>query len=256
MKALGFLAPNQIQSGLDEPAVREARAELAARMNSKQKARFFPEPETFTDMQRNVETFDAKVQPFNCGDFVYLDLVAKKLQKSTDQKRGEVFIISEIIKSANIPRYKLLNLNKVELPGTSRKTCVCSSIRTCPKLQPVTTQSPCTMSQTQQNRLRRPHLGLKKSSKREFTTVWPPFSFSGKIMVRKKSFFCSFLLYETSNFQITRLTLGYLRKTSQRLPSLINSLPTHPHLFPDHGRQTREISAKLGGSKSFCSEGT
>jgi len=119
MKALGFLAPNQVQSGLDEPQVRAAKAELASKMNPKQRERFFPETETYSDMLRNVATFDSKSQTFSCGQFVYKDIVPDKLAKSTDNKRGEVFIVSEIIKSKNIPRYKLINLNKVELPGTS-----------------------------------------------------------------------------------------------------------------------------------------
>ena len=117
MKALGFLAPNQVQTGLDEPKLRAAKAELAAKMNPKQRERFFPQPETFTAMLRNVATFDSKKQPFSCGDFVYKDVIPGALAKSTDNQRGEIFIISEILKSKDIPRYKLLNLNKVQLPG-------------------------------------------------------------------------------------------------------------------------------------------
>jgi hypothetical protein len=118
MKALGFLAPNQVLSHLDEPAVRSAQARLKSSMNAKQRERFFPEVETFSDMKKNVANFDAKKQPFACGQFVYRDVQPGAFAKGSDIKRGEVFIITKIEKSLNITRYYLMNLNKVAQTGS------------------------------------------------------------------------------------------------------------------------------------------
>jgi hypothetical protein len=119
MKALGFMSPNQIQSGLDEPAVREAKLALANKMNPKQRDRFFPEPMTYTQMMSNKKKFDSTQQKYHVGSFVYVDKVAGPLTKaSEEQKRGQVYIVSEIIKTATFPRYKLINLLKVHLPAS------------------------------------------------------------------------------------------------------------------------------------------
>ena len=118
MKALGWMAPNQIQSGLDEPELRAEKEKLASSMNPKQRERFFPQVETFSKMVENVSTFDQQKQPFSCGQFVYKDVLPGAFAKGTDSKRGEVFIITQIEKGKDIPRYHLINLNKVKQTGT------------------------------------------------------------------------------------------------------------------------------------------
>ena len=123
--SLGYLAPAEVKSALDEPMVRNAQQQLAKKMTDKQQNRYFPKPNSFQDMIKASLKDD---QPFHKGDFVYLDKIPKALAKGTDEKRGEIFIVSQVQKKIPV-RYLLLNL-KFEKVGTSYYT---SNLRMVPE---------------------------------------------------------------------------------------------------------------------------
>jgi hypothetical protein len=104
------LSPADIKSPLDEYLVRDARDKLAAVMSPRQKERYFAPPESYKTLLENVKKFDAKPQDINVGSFVYLDKPKKAFAKGSDQKRGQVFIVYEILKDQNVPRYELMDL--------------------------------------------------------------------------------------------------------------------------------------------------
>ena len=119
--SLGYLAPAEVQSPLDEPRVRLAQARLAAKMTQKQSERYFPKPDSYHDMIQEAKQYDQTVQPFRSGDFCYKDVIKKAFTKGTDQKRGEIFIINEVIKNRSVKRYKLLNINFKPIVGSYYK---------------------------------------------------------------------------------------------------------------------------------------
>lgn len=116
--SLGYLAPAEVRSPLDEPKVRLAQARLAAKMSQKQRDRYFPKPDSYQDMLRRGKQYDQTVQPFRSGDFCYKDVIRKAFTKGTDEKRGEIFIVDEVIKNRSVKRYKLLNLNFKPVVGS------------------------------------------------------------------------------------------------------------------------------------------
>jgi hypothetical protein len=92
--------------------VRRAQEQLAKSMSEKQKNRYFPEKDTYKDLvKRAAGVYDTLPKAFSPGDFVYLDLVATGgLRKGTDQKRGKVYVILEVLTGQKIVRYKLADL--------------------------------------------------------------------------------------------------------------------------------------------------
>lgn len=117
--SIGYLAPNDIKTRLDEPRVRLAQQKLAAKMSQKQRERYFPRKDSFREMVKLSKEYDQKDQKFPVGCFVYLDIIKSPFEKSTgSEKRGQVFIVETVIKNRSIKRFKLMNLDFKILPGT------------------------------------------------------------------------------------------------------------------------------------------
>jgi hypothetical protein len=114
------MAPIEIKSHLDEPKVRLAQKKLAATMTEKQRARFFPKLDTYNDMIRAADEYVKKKSPaLPLGSFVYRDYIPGVFDKASfSEKRGEIFIISEVIFNRSVYRYKLKSLSLEQQVGS------------------------------------------------------------------------------------------------------------------------------------------
>jgi hypothetical protein len=108
--SIGWLTPASIRTYLDEPRVRRAQQILARKMTPKERQRYFPQKDSFKDMVKRSGEFDKAPQPFALGDFVYLDKLAEAMTKGTEEKRGRIFVIIQILKEQRVVRYILADL--------------------------------------------------------------------------------------------------------------------------------------------------
>lgn len=91
-------------------------------MTPKQRLRYFAPEDSYKEMLRSSQAFENEKQPFKKGDFVYRDYLPKgAFAKGTDEKRGQIFIIDEVLKDRKVKRYKLLNLDFKPVLGSCYK---------------------------------------------------------------------------------------------------------------------------------------
>jgi hypothetical protein len=121
MEALGFLTPNSIRSGMDEPRVREAQRALANKMTPKQRERVFPHKETYDDMMANLEEYkNNSPHDIELGSYVYLDRKEDRFTKADELQRGRIYFVNEILTHLRPLRYKLKGLldPPEDIPGS------------------------------------------------------------------------------------------------------------------------------------------
>ena len=109
--ALGWETPASVQSILDEPRIRQAKKDLAAKLTEKERAKYFPKMDSFQDMILAQKENTSGPQKWSVGDFCYKDETPKKFKKETDEKRGTVYIIDRIITNRTVKRFFLKDLN-------------------------------------------------------------------------------------------------------------------------------------------------
>lgn len=109
------MAPEQVQSILDEPRVRKARQILASKMTEKQRLKYQPPIDSYKDM---IKYASDTTEPFwKVGEFCYKDQTPKQFRKGTDEKRSKVYIIERVVKNRRVKRYFLVDLNFKAVTG-------------------------------------------------------------------------------------------------------------------------------------------
>jgi hypothetical protein len=116
--SIGNLLPAQVQSPLDEPKVRAAKAALAAKMSQHERDRYFPAPTPFDEIEELAQQNDNSKKALHKGEFVYKDKIPEVGTKGTDEKRSDVYVVSSVLKNRKPPLYKLLTLNFHQEEGT------------------------------------------------------------------------------------------------------------------------------------------
>jgi hypothetical protein len=115
---LGWLAPNDVQSSLDEPRVRQAIKVQAEKMTPKQREKYLPKPDSYKEMQEYAEKYETEEQLWRTGQFCYADKKPQAFNKATDEKRRQVFIINRILTNRKIKLFFLVDLQFKPVTGS------------------------------------------------------------------------------------------------------------------------------------------